>query len=115
MPKYLNSVEDVTETLETYVEAVQVVCTNHPAEPKTITFFEEKATVRGGIEVDRQFFERPDGASLQQVYSDDVIGTSFPLIDSDGNEVGSATYGDVYRAIYSLYFHLAAQKDAEQA
>ena len=114
MPKYLNSVEEVTETVETYVEAVQVSFGNHPNEPKYVSFLEEQVTARNGVEADRQIFERPDGR-LRQTYSDDVIGTEFPLIDSDGNVIGSSTYGDVYRAIYSLYFHLAAQKDAEQA
>lgn len=76
---------------------------------KVITFHEEDV-----INLSNDVIQQKAG-SVSKPFTNDNANTSFSIVDpSTGNDSGqSMTYQDVYVALYSLYLHLAKERDSE--
>jgi len=91
-----------------YTRAYQVHVQNGMA-AKAITFHEEEV-----INLADEVIQRKKG-SVTAPFTSDNASTEFALVDpTTGADSGQAmSYQDVYVALYSLYLHLAAQRDAQ--
>lgn len=79
---------------------------------KRIRFNEVEVTTLGDGRVDK----KPAG-SVGEFLSEDSANTSFSILNPEDNtDTGTQmTYGGVYAALYSLYLHLAKERDQDQA
>ena len=77
---------------------------------KAITFYEEEVINLSDGETVRRNIDK-----LVSQFSADNAATVFSIINpTDGNDTGATmTYQDVYVALYSLYLHLANERDAQ--
>jgi len=117
MPQYRASQEVINKTVSKYVRASAIA-------------FYNPLTGRPYVGVSEDIVQVNEDGSLSQtdenLQDQGVKGISFSfdpesdnetmniLDPSDGAVTGTMTYAEVYNAVYSLYFHLAAIRDAEQ-
>ena len=91
-----------------YVRAREVTITNLLDGYKGIMYSEEEVSVLGSKVM------RENIGAIHQEFTAENAATEFPLLDPITNEpIGStATFQDVYVLLFSLYYHMAAQRDA---
>ena len=91
-----------------YVRAREVVVSNVIDGYKGIMYCEEEVSILG------EKIMREGIGAIHQEFTAENASTEFPLLDPVTNEqIGStATFQDVYVLLFSLYYHLAAQRDA---
>ena len=77
---------------------------------KMITFYEEQVINLNDGETVRRNIDK-----VSSPFSAENANTSFPILNPEtGESVGAtATYQDVYVTLYSLYLHLAKERDAQ--
>ena len=104
MPNYKET--NVTGT--SYVRACEVTVSNVLGGYKGIMYSEEMVSVLGDK------IMRENVGAIHQEFTPENASTEFPLLDPVTNEqTGSkATFHDVYVLLFSLYYHMAAQRDA---
>lgn len=105
--------KETTVAGSSYVRASGVTITNGEAN-KNIYFDEEKVINLGDGDVIR----KPAGR-VGSPFSIENAGTAFPLLNPEtGDPIvdgAQMTYEGVYAALYSLYIHLAKERDAALA
>lgn len=90
-----------------YVRAKEVVLRNELTGVKGAAFIEEQVVSIAGTKVIQPF------AGIFKEFTPENAGTPFALLDADGNPTGqTATFGDVYQLVSSLYYHVANERDA---
>lgn len=91
-----------------YVRAREATVINTLNGYKGIMFCEEQVSVFG------EKIMREGIGAIHQEFTAENAGTEFPLLNPETNEpIGStATFLDVYVILFSLYYHLAALRDA---
>ncbi len=101
MPNY----KETTIAGTKWQRAVRVIVENPYHETPSIMFVEEEAVNLGGDIITRAV------ANLSCPFN---LTSTFPGLDPETNlPVGrDITHGEVYALLYSLYMHLAAQRDA---
>ncbi len=104
MPNYKET--NVTGT--GYVRACEVTVSNVLGGYKGIMFCEEEVSIFGNK------IMRENIGAIHQEFTAENASTEFPLLNPVTNEpIGAtATFQDVYVILFSLYYHLAAQRDA---
>lgn len=100
---------ETTQPCTSYVRASSVMCMNVLGGDRRIQFSEELV------------FVLPDGSTARAHYGDcsalltaDNASTQFAMRDPvSGDPTGAMmSYTDVYTALMSLYYHVAAERDA---
>lgn len=91
-----------------YIRAREVTITNTLGGYKGIMFCEEEVSVFG------EKIMRENVGAIHQEFTPENASTEFQLLNPVTNEpIGAtATYQDVYILLFSLYYHMAAQRDA---
>ena len=91
-----------------YVRAREVTIANQLGGYKGIMYAEEHVSVFGDK------IMRENVGAIHQEFTAENASTEFPLLNPITNEpIGStATFQDVYVLLFSLYYHMAAQRDA---
>ena len=106
MPNYQQS--DVAGTK--YTRAYQVNIKNG-IDDKSITFYEEEL-----INLDSNESITKKLGEISEIFTTENASSSFPMLNPEtGEEIqagATMTYSGVYTALYSLYIHLATQRDA---
>jgi hypothetical protein len=98
--------KETTVTCNKWQRAFRIVIENPYNSEKTVTFSEEEA-----IDIEGEVVTRPVG-TLRIAFNPTE---TFPGLDPNTNlEVGrEVTHAEVYALLYSLYMHLANQRDAQ--
>lgn len=94
-------------TGESWVRAVRVVLENPLGGGAAATFIEETvvSTPAGNI--------MQAAGNVVEPFTVDNAAEAFDVLNPEtGEVVGSATYQDVYALLHSLYYHVAAKRDA---
>lgn len=80
---------------------------------KMITFNEETVAFFD----DGRSIVKPEDAVLTRYLNAENAGTSVAILDPETNEASGArmSYAEIYNMLYSLYIHVAAERDAEEA
>lgn len=107
----MSNYQQTSITGESWIRAVRVVLENPLIGTPAATFVEERAINLGSETLVRPhgnlvepFIASGDGANLTE---------TFDLLNPDtGAVIGSATYQEVYAMLHSLYYHVAAKRDA---
>jgi hypothetical protein len=102
------------QNVDIYTRAVQILINNSVDEniDPSIKFFEEKVMVSAGVTKSLG----TDGSVIQIGYTDANKLTEFPMVDPTTNSVvGSQTYEQLFASLYSLYWHLATERDIGMA
>jgi len=102
------------QNVDIYTRAVQILINNSVDEniDPSIKFFEEKVMVSDGVTKSLG----TDGSVIQIGYTDANKLTEFPMVDPTTNSVvGSQTYEQLFASLYSLYWHLATERDIGMA
>jgi hypothetical protein len=102
------------QNVDIYTRAVQILINNSVDEniDPSIKFFEEKVMVSAGVTQSLG----TDGSVIQIGYTDANKLTEFPMVDPTTNSVvGSQTYEQLFASLYSLYWHLATERDIGMA
>ncbi len=95
-----------------FQRACDVIIRNPLNGAKTISFTEEKVFTVGGETFTAAVPNLFGG--LQREFTPENAATTFPLRDINGDPTGAtATYTDVYLTLMSLYYALAAERDAQ--
>jgi hypothetical protein len=106
MPNYQQSDIAGTKYTRSYQVNVQNGLSN-----KAITFFEEQI-----INLDDGSVVQQKAGNVSESLTADNASTAFPLLDPETGQVivqgATMTYSGVYAALYSLYIHLATERDA---
>ena len=104
----MTNYKETTISGTSYVRAREVTVHNALGGYKGIMYAEEHVSVFG----DKIMSENV--GSIHQPFTAENAGTAFPLLNPETNEeIGvTATYQDVYTLLFSLYYHLAAIRDA---
>lgn len=91
-----------------HIRAREVMVTNTLGGYKGIMYAEEQVSVLGSK------IMRENIGAIHQEFTAENAATEFPLLDPITNEpIGStATFQDVYVLLFSLYYHMAALRDA---
>ena len=107
MPDY----KETTVAGTAYTRAHQVVIANPSVGTKAISFYEEQVINL----VDEQIIRQQGG--VQEPFTADNANEEFPLLNPvDGTPLGmTMEYKNLYVALHSLYFHVAAKRDAAVA
>ena len=107
MPDY----KETTVAGTAYTRANQVVIANPSVGTKAISFYEEQVINL----VDEQIIRQQGG--VQEPFTADNASEEFALINPvDGTPLGlTMEYKDVHVAMHSLYYHVAAKRDAAVA
>lgn len=107
MPDY----KETTLAGTAYTRANQVVISNPLTGVKAVSFYEEQIVNLG----DEQIVRAQGG--VQEPFTADNAAEEFALINPiDGTPLGmTMEYKDVHVALHSLYFHVAAKRDAAVA
>jgi len=107
MPDY----KETTVAGTAYTRAHQVVIANPSVGTKAISFYEEQVINL----VDEQIIRQQGG--VQEPFTADNASEEFALINPvDGTPIGmTMEYKDVHVALHSLYYHVAAKRDASVA
>lgn len=105
MPDYKAST--ITGEISRWTRCHQIVVDNQVGAVPTITMREEqRVTYPDGTTDAKQ-----DSAPIVQQFTDP--DSKFPLLHPEtGKEIGTGTHGQLYALLYSLYFDLAAKRDA---
>lgn len=107
MPLYNENRKTVTKEIVTFDRAYRV----------TFDYPNKKTP---SVRFDEETIERTDGNDrslgvkgfLNKQFTPNNAATEFNLLDNTTGEVtGTATYQDVFNILYSLYFHLATERD----
>jgi hypothetical protein len=102
------------QNVDIYTRAVQILI-NNPVDENidpSIKFFEEKVMVSDGVTKSLG----TDGSVIQIGYTEANKLTEFPMVDPTTNSVvGSQTYEQLFASLYSLYWHLATERDIGMA
>lgn len=98
--------KETTEICRKWQRAFRIVIENPYNSEKTVTFFEEEI-----VDIDGEVLKRPAG-NLKITFN---ATDAFPGLDIDtGLPIGrDVTHGEVYSLMYSLYMHLAKQRDEQ--
>jgi len=106
----MTNYKQASVTGESWVRAVRVVLENPLGGGAAATFIEESVV------------STPAGTVMQaagnvvEPFTAENAAESFDLLNPETGEVaGSATYQDVYAMLHSLYYHVAAKRDAAVA
>lgn len=104
MPNYKET--NVTGT--SYVRANEVTVRNVLDGYKGIMYVEEEVSILG------EKIMRENVGALHQEFTAENASTEFPLLNPVTNEpIGAtATFQEVYVLLFSLYYHMAALRDA---
>ena len=107
MPDY----KETTVAGTAYTRAHQVVIANPSVGTKAISFYEEQVINL----VDEQIIRQQGG--VQEPFTADNANEEFALVNPiDGTPIGmTMEYKDVHVALHSLYYHVAAKRDAAVA
>ena len=107
MPDY----KETTVAGTAYTRAHQVVIANPSVGTKAISFYEEQV-----INLENEQIIRQQGG-VQEPFTADNANEEFDLINPvDGTPIGmTMEYKDVHVALHSLYYHIAAKRDAAVA
>ena len=107
MPDY----KETTVAGTAYTRAHQVVIANPTVGTKAISFYEEQVINLVGEQIIRQ------QGGVQEPFTADNASEEFDLINPlDGTPIGmTMEYKDVHVAMHSLYYHVAAKRDAAVA
>ena len=107
MPDY----KETTVAGTAYTRAHQVVIANPSVGTKAISFYEEQVINL----VDEQIIRQQGG--VQEPFTADNANEEFALVNPiDGTPLGmTMEYKDVHVALHSLYYHVAAKRDAAVA
>ena len=107
MPDY----KETTVAGTAYTRANQVVIANPSVGTKAISFYEEQV-----INLENEQIIRQQGG-VQEPFTADNANEEFDLINPlDGTPIGmTMEYKDVHVALHSLYYHIAAKRDAAVA
>ena len=104
----MQNYKETTVTGTSYVRANEVTVRNVLGGYKGIMYSEEMVSVLGDN------IMRENIGAIHQEFTAENAATEFPLLDPITNEpIGStATFQDVYVLLFSLYYHMAAARDA---
>ena len=104
----MQNYKETTVSGTSYVRANEVSIKNALNGYKGIMFVEEEVSILG------EKILRENVGPIHQEFSAENASTEFELLNPVTNEpIGStATYQDVYVLLFSLYYHLAAARDA---
>lgn len=104
MPDY----KETTLAGTAYTRAHQVVIANPTVGTKAISFYEEQVINLADEQIIRQ------QGGVQEPFTAENANEEFALINPvDGTPLGmTMEYKDLYVALHSLYFHVAAKRDA---
>ena len=107
MPDY----KETTVAGTAYTRAHQVVVANPSVGTKAISFYEEQVINLADEQIIRQ------QGGVQEPFTADNASEEFDLINPlDGTPLGlTMEYKDVHVAMHSLYYHVAAMRDAAVA
>ena len=107
MPDY----KETTVAGTAYTRAHQVVIANPSVGTKAISFYEEQVINLADEQIIRQ------QGGVQEPFTADNANEEFALINPiDGTPIGmTMEYKDVHVALHSLYYHVAAKRDAAVA
>ena len=107
MPDY----KETTVAGTAYTRAHQVVVANPSVGTKAISFYEEQVINLADEQIIRQ------QGGVQEPFTADNASEEFALINPiDGTPIGmTMEYKDVHVALHSLYYHVAAKRDAAVA
>lgn len=96
-----------------YQRAREVHISNPLGGDKLVAFIEER--VLNLADGSLSTIPVPGLQFLSEHFSADNAGTTFPVLDMEGNPTGSvASYQEVYALLQSLYYHLATQRDLQE-
>lgn len=99
--------ETITRTLKRYTRAKQVVIDNTLNQPPRLQFIEERVQRENGLDV-----SLGNVSNLHEKLTPENAATQFNLINpTTGDVIGTAQYQDLQVMLYSLYFHLATERD----
>lgn len=103
----MSNYQQTSVTGESWVRAHSVTISNPVIGTKMIAFQEEKALVAGeGDVLTRQL------GGIAETLTAENINTEFPLLNPEtGEQVGTATYAQVYAMLHSTYIYLAKRRD----
>ena len=104
----MQNYKETTVSGTSYVRANEVTVRNVLGGYKGIMYCEEEVSILG------EKIMREGIGAIHQEFTPENASTEFPLLDPVTNEqTGSkATFHDVYVLLFSLYYHMAAQRDA---
>lgn len=107
MPDY----KETTLAGTAYTRAHQVVVANPSVGTKAISFYEEQVINLADEQIIRQ------QGGVQEPFTADNANEEFALVNPiDGTPLGmTMEYKDVHVALHSLYYHVAAKRDASVA
>ena len=107
MPDY----KETTVAGTAYTRAHQVVIANPSVGTKAISFYEEQVINLADEQIIRQ------QGGVQEPFTADNANEEFALVNPiDGTPLGmTMEYKDVHVAMHSLYYHIAAKRDAAVA
>ena len=107
MPDY----KETTVAGTAYTRAHQVVVANPSVGTKAISFYEEQVINLADEQIIRQ------QGGVQEPFTADNANEEFALVNPiDGTPLGmTMEYKDVHVALHSLYYHVAAKRDAAVA
>ena len=104
----MQNYKETTVSGTSYVRAREVTVTNTLGGYKGIMFCEEQVSVFG------EKIMREGIGAIHQEFTAENASTEFQLLNPITNEpIGAtATFQDVYVLLFSLYYHVAALRDA---
>lgn len=107
MPDY----KETTLAGTAYTRAHQVVIANPSVGTKAVSFYEEQVINLADEQIIRQ------QGGVQEPFTADNANEEFALVNPiDGTPLGmTMEYKDVHVALHSLYYHVAAKRDAAVA
>lgn len=110
MPLYNEQTTEITKTVTTFDRAYQVSVSYPNNGTPSIRFDEEKIKREGGVDTTMGRI-----GFLKKDLNPDNKDTVFNLMDTETGEVtGTATYDDLRVMLFSLYFHLATERDTQE-
>ena len=107
MPDY----KETTLAGTAYTRAHQVIIANPSVGTKAVSFYEEQVINLADEQIIRQ------QGGVQEPFTADNANEEFALVNPiDGTPIGmTMEYTDVHVALHSLYYHVAAKRDAAVA
>jgi hypothetical protein len=90
-----------------HTRAYSIIVSNPLGGVPSIQYYEERIVTTDGV-------PKSDGFTgiLSEPLTPESFNEVFNVLNEDGEVVGIASYGEVQALLYSLYFHLAAKRDA---
>lgn len=91
-----------------WTRAFRIVLENPRNAVASALFYEEKVVKIGDDEVSKPF------GHVKETFTPENANTTFPLLNPQtGDVIGTASYGQVYAIMHSLYIHLANERDIQ--